>query len=627
MYLQALRIQNFRCFGTSEIFEFNKGLNVLVGENDSGKTAIIDAIRIAMGTTDQGWYHVALTDFYNEDKNLEISIVLKFADLSLDEQASFLECLTFKDGKSYLYVYWRCKYLLNFNPPRIFINVTTGYDGEGPSISPEARELLRVTYLRPLRDAYTNMQSGRNSRLSQIIHGIPHIDDGIHTYSQDTKLDDLSISGVASLSDYLLANNAKLQQANNDIASIMNSKMLLKGDNVQTAFTVTGANISEEKRLSSLLEKLDLTAHSNGTVGKIGLGTSNVLSMACELLLNHQEGSSFLLIEEPEAHIHAQRQIRLMQSLQETAEKSGSNQQIIITTHSPLMASVVKLENISIIKNTKMFSLRPEKTNLASDDYKYLERYLDATKANLFFAKAIMIVEGPAEELLIPTIAKLMNRDFAQYGVSIINARGIGLNRFARIFQRANPTESLGINVACVTDRDIMPNCAPEICIDSKYKDTPLPNISDRKWHVESDYPSEERKQAYLDGIKNRATGQSVKTFIADHWTFEYDLAYSGLNHELLDAIISLQYSEPNRETKKQALLDECKGLEDLYGIEGMASCLYRSFYKKNVSKALGAQELSFILENKYTNTPEVFISKLPPYIKDAIYYVTEGAS
>ena len=90
--------------------------------------------------------------------------------------------------------------------------------------------------------------------------------------------------------------------------------MLLKGDAIVTAFGVAGTEASDSKRLISLLEKLDLSAHSNGQCGKIGLGTSNILSMACELLLNRSMESTFLLIEEPEAHVHAQRQLRLIQS-------------------------------------------------------------------------------------------------------------------------------------------------------------------------------------------------------------------------------------------------------------------------------------------------------------------------
>ena len=53
MYLSLLQIKNFRCFdGNEHSITFKKGLNVLVGENDSGKSAIMDAIKLVLGTTD-----------------------------------------------------------------------------------------------------------------------------------------------------------------------------------------------------------------------------------------------------------------------------------------------------------------------------------------------------------------------------------------------------------------------------------------------------------------------------------------------------------------------------------------------------------------------------------------------
>ena len=132
------------------------------------------------------------------------------------------------------------------------------------------------------------------------------------------------------------------------------------------------------------------------------------MSMACELLLNqyNEENSSFMLIEEPEAHIHAQRQLKLIQSMQ--THCNTGNQQVIITTHSPLLTSVVKLENLVLIHNHIAYSMKSDYTMLEDNDYKYLERYLDATKANLFFARGVLIVEGPGEELLLPTIATLL---------------------------------------------------------------------------------------------------------------------------------------------------------------------------------------------------------------------------
>lgn len=187
MYLSSLCVRNFRCFDDAEhMIPFNPGLTVLVGENDSGKSAILDAIRIVLGTTDYGWIRIEVSDFYNEDISQEITICCKFSDLSSDEQAAFLECLTYENAEStvvpQLYLQWKCKYSSLFNPPRPISSLSTGKDGDGPVPSPAARELLRITYLKALRDAYSDMQSGKHSRLSQIIHNIPKLTEGENEY-------------------------------------------------------------------------------------------------------------------------------------------------------------------------------------------------------------------------------------------------------------------------------------------------------------------------------------------------------------------------------------------------------------------------------------------------------------
>ena len=65
------------------------------------------------------------------------------------------------------------------------VNVSTGIEGNGPSPSAEARELLRATYLRALRDAYSEMQAGRHSRLSQIMQHISVVDQGVDEYEEE----------------------------------------------------------------------------------------------------------------------------------------------------------------------------------------------------------------------------------------------------------------------------------------------------------------------------------------------------------------------------------------------------------------------------------------------------------
>lgn len=632
MYLSSIQIKNFRCFDDQvHTIEFNPGLTVLVGENDSGKSAILDAIKIVLGTTDLGWYHLESTDFHNEDTTKEISIVCKFSNLTPDEQAAFLECVSYEEQDEpmvpSLYFHWNCKYVTTFKPPRPISNLTSGKQGNGLSPSAEARELIRVTYLRALRDAYSDMQSGRHSRLSQIIQHIPTLTDGKDEYQPGMNLQELSLLGITNLSNDLLVNHPVLKSVNDNMEEILSKQLLLKQDKIKTRFEVADSRSKELQKINALLEKLDLSVDKNASSmrGNVGLGTSNILSMACELLL-HKEAektnrSSFLLIEEPEAHIHAQRQLKLVQSL----EEAPANQQIIITTHSPLLASVVKLGNIIIIKDGKTFSLAEGKTKLESDDYWFLEKYLDATKANLFFARSVIIVEGPGEALLLPALASLLGHSFTDYGVSLVDVRGVGLRRYAKIFQRADESNLLNVRVACVTDRDVMPDCAPSICINEKYTSdsSSWPNKSDRQWRAESDFTPTEA-ESHVEEIKNRADGQLVKTFVSNHWTLEYDLAFAGLEHAdmksvLIDALISVSYKKENWETKKETLT---QALDAAHTKEEKAAIFYSYFTSKKASKADFAQMLALKLSQKFKDKPDVLKEVIPSYLSDAIDYV-----
>lgn len=638
MHLSSLRIKNFRCFdGKEHIITFKKGLNVLVGENDSGKSAIMDAIKLVLGTTDMNWYRVEREDFYKEDTTLEIEIVCKFEDLNDDERGAFLECLSYEDETKRipsLYLYWRCKYLSSFKPPRPVANLSTGVDGNNAAPSVEARELLRTTYLRALRDSYSEMQAGKHSRLAQIMQHVSAIDSGDDVYVDGNDIHKLSIAGIADLSNTLLSNHSALEQINGEMTAILQQKMLLKGDSVKTRLEVAGANANKIKKQMALLEKLDLAVDKDASdmSGRAGLGTSNIMSIACELLL-HKEAtkenrSCFLLIEEPEAHIHAQRQLKLIQSL-ETEAETGSRQ-TIITTYAPLLASVVKLSNIVIVKSGEAFSLAEEHTKLEKDDYLYLEKYLDATKANLFFAKNVIIVEGPGEALLLPTLSKLLGYSFTDYGTSLVDVRSTGLRRYARIFQREDESKQLDIKVACVTDRDVMPNCAPQICIDDRYTEdsTTWPGKDKRAWRAEADFSADELAQ-HVKGIEDKANGQKVKTFVADHWTLEYDLAYIGLQDEemkdvLIETLIKVSYVEKNRVTKKSEFATK---LNALTSVEEKASYFYSFFTSQKASKADFAQELAVALERKYMNKAAELQKVIPKYLVSAIVYATKGGT
>lgn len=632
MYISSLTIEHFRGFDQSTTFKFNKGLNVLIGENDCGKTSVLDAIRYVLGTTDQSWIKLEESDFFNEDTSKDISIKLLFEDLTEEEQACFLECLSYDDNqKPVLFISYIGKKTSLSKKMRFVSSISCGRNADVSQPSAEAKARLEVTYLRALRDAYTQMKSGRNSRLSQILNKVDNInegdkfesamfdsEDGSASKTEIGNLKNLSVSGIADLSNYLIENKPSITNANEEIEALLKKNMLLNQEALNTRITVSDNSANDSLKVKRLLEKLDLKANLQGSPAdaSVGLGTSNLMYMACEMLLNKADDgfSSFLLIEEPEAHLHAQRQLKLIQSIQNSID----SQQVFITTHSPLLTSVVNLKNLILIHNKKAFPMGESYTMLDRSDYDYLERYLDATKSNLFFAKGVIIVEGPSEELLLPSIAKIMGKSLTDYGISIVNVRSTGLRRYARIFQRKEDDE-IKIPVACVTDRDVMPDCAPCICIDSQYT---LANKANwpcrRKWRAECEITD---KVKFVDDIKNRADGQSVKTFIAPQWTLEYELAASGLGLYMLEVITGLMY---NGEDEKRTKLEEFKQKYNLFSsIEEKASYVYSFFFHKNVSKAEFAQCFAVELE-KLADKSDV-VSLIPSYLMDAIEFASSN--
>ena len=113
MILTELQIENFRIYGEGDKalnISLKTGVTAIVGENDAGKSSIIDAIRFALGTTDQDWYRLEESDFHKGESNREIRIVCKFETLSEKELRAYVEYLTYdvsgEDKPPILYVNW-----------------------------------------------------------------------------------------------------------------------------------------------------------------------------------------------------------------------------------------------------------------------------------------------------------------------------------------------------------------------------------------------------------------------------------------------------------------------------------------------------------------------------------------
>jgi len=109
MFLSELKIWNFRKYGSGGgdapglHLKLNKGLNLLVGENDSGKTAIIDAIKYLLQTQSYDYQRFDEEDFFlqpwleptdtNRAKSLKIECIFRGFDAENNEAANFIEWL------------------------------------------------------------------------------------------------------------------------------------------------------------------------------------------------------------------------------------------------------------------------------------------------------------------------------------------------------------------------------------------------------------------------------------------------------------------------------------------------------------------------------------------------------
>jgi putative ATP-dependent endonuclease of OLD family len=658
MYLSQLTIKNFRQFGAGSspfIVEFNEGVTALVGENDAGKSAVMDAIRYVLTTRDMDFMRLQPEDFHlgpDGDQATEITISAKLSNLTAVEKGAFAEYLTYDGAQVSLYVHWFARRLAESPGSRRWVDVAvrSGPNGNGPAFESATRQLLATAYLRPLRDAEREMSPGRGSRLSQILNNFPEIKSGQPFDAKIPPADakQAAVLSLAGLSDYmrhLVDQHQGVVQAQGAINTDYLTQLSLAGEDLhgRISFSDAGADAAKLRQILERLE-LNLLAGPDGRPqGTYGLGSNNLLFMACELLLlgKEPEGLPLLLIEEPEAHLHPQRQLRLMEFLEVAARpEDGRRQvQVILTSHSPNLTSKIALENIVLLHRQAAYPLSKGKTRLTESDYRFLQRFLDVTKANLFFARGLLVVEGDGEAILLPTLARLLDRDLTAHGVSIVNVGGTGLRRYARILQRRDASKgTLAIPTACLADMDVMPDCAPHILglvvddDDAKWENPRRRWRAKRDFHAAAGGPQaglRERRDSLAAG-----DGQNVKTFVADVWTFEYDLAFSGLAQDVyIAAVLAANDDALNAGTKKiddtvnAAVADFEQLKSNTAGdAEVLCSHVYEMFASKRASKSIAAQYLADRLTAgaaKGLYSAEWLKGRLPRYLQDAIIFAT----
>jgi putative ATP-dependent endonuclease of OLD family len=593
MHISELRIRHFRNFLRAR-FVFRKGVNTLIGENGSGKTNVLYALRLLLDEslarnaaylreTDfcralgdwQGHWVVIAVDFEDLDpcegcQQLKHStghmngsasgtyslmfrpkkdIRAKLHDMAVNsvrpkDFKAFLNTVTVDDYEPVLTgraqadmlddsVYCRVagdfsKYV--FPDPTQDDQAALGVRVDGSSVQSE----LTCTFVQALRDVVADLRGYRSNPLLALLRGT----------ESSIKLEDQEqiTSAVADLNKSI----SSLPEVQKIAAGVQSTLHATVGHTFSPSVSIDSAL---PDRIDKLLQKLavrvgdDARSEYRGDLNELSLGGANLIYLALKLLeyefkLSGDRVAHFLLIEEPEAHIHTHIQKTLFQS--EVLKKT----QVILSTHSTHISSAAKIRNVNILarKQDHAEVFQPS-FNVDARTAERVERYLDAVRSTLLFAKGVILVEGEAELIMIPALAKAaLDVSLDELGISVIAMNAAFFEHIAIVFH----DDRVRRRCAIVTDRDqsLLPLSA-----DPEKDDKRLRHLR------EAQKVGASRREALLTFAGNNPW---LKPFFGKH-TFEVEFIASGNVSEVIRALDAI-YQNPEKKAKSEAKL----GAEDL---------------------------------------------------------------
>lgn len=607
MYLSRLTIRNFRKLESVDL-SFQSGLNILVGPNNVGKTAVIDALRALLGGHDEPLPRLSSDDLFRS-KTGEVASAIEFgyafSGLDLDDEADFLPSLIPTEAAKSLEAHFHIRYSdPEKSSGRLRVKRWSGALEEN-SLNSEMMENLRGVYLPPLRDVALGLRPSRSSQLARLIHILA---------------DEAGQSGVEEALEKL-DTDLKTHPPIIDIQSAISrhhEKML--GTQLAQVLEV-GLSASDFQRFSS---RLSLMVDSFD-VEQNGLGFNNLIFMAVvlsELARNPEVSYRGLIVEEPEAHLHPQLQSILLQYLEKVKSLKKSQKppvenptegesevetpveeevsdevegpvQVFVTSHSPHFASIAKLSSLVCLVEgdggTKSFL--PRSVVFDKGKREKLERYLDVTRAELFFAKRIIFVEGAAELMLVSVMAQKCGYNLRDYAVSLISVEGLNFDCFLPLFGE----KSIRIPVAVITDAD------PFVMVGNE--STPVYPCADDAIEVSAN-------TEVLLGCKDEFIG-----VFHGQKTLEYDLALHESNRTVM--LKALKTLHPGIAASVE------KNVNAATGDAAKAKILFSGMFERNsnnVQKGRFGQALAQELLDSKSDCV------VPDYIKKAIEHVCCGA-